>query len=160
MRTKNDTKKMLAHFKPHEQVVLTQLITLSLTGELCDITFVHRKPILDVFVSRELGTLFTADKSVTKKIKLISQIELSNGERIWLKRISMVIMMPKEGFSERDLQAVDIGRAEQLIWEDKKTIRDLVRDSYCCDTADEDKYIRRFLASRDYEERIYAKYSD
>jgi len=160
LRNEEEMGKLMAHFGLREHIMLMKLLIASQTAELCDIFFLDKRPILNVTPTSNLIRVAYAGASVTKIINLVKRIELSNGRIISLNQIWSVNRMPKGGFSERDLEAINIERAEEPILNTDQTTRNLVQKFYGCAADEEDKYVRRFLASQDYEVRMIAKHRD
>jgi len=84
-----------------------------------------------------------------KKLQeMLSRIELSNGDTVNISDIWVINPMPANGLREGDLVAVDMTQGDVVAGPNGETLRKMVSETYHCSTAEEeDKYLRRFLAS-------------
>ena len=81
-------------------------------------------------------------------LEMLQDIRLSNGTKVNIHDIWTINAMPKEGFTEEELEAVDMSRAEERIGPNGATLRKMIKDTYHCTSRDEeDYYLRRFIAS-------------
>ena len=80
-----------------------------------------------------------------EKLKeLLERIELSNGDRVSITEIWTLTPMPPDGFSEEELNAVDLSAADQKTGPNRETIREMIRQTYHCESsAEKEKYVRR-----------------
>src|SRR5688572_6834880 len=101
-------KKIQEQFGSREQFLAQQLITLSMTGQPCDVTFYKRGPILDVEIDPQLNLALAYGAGAAKLLEKLKNIKLSNGEEISIEDIWVVNPMPKGGISEAELAAVDL----------------------------------------------------
>ena len=141
-------RKFTELFGSREQVILRQLIHCSMTGQPCDITFFNRKPAINVTVEERLflSLVYGAGPETLKKY--FDSIRLSNGEVIGAASIWTFHPMPKGGFSDAELAAVDMARAEEHVGPNGETLREMIRNTYRCKSREEeDRFLRRFIAS-------------
>ncbi len=124
------------------------LLTLSLTGQPCDITFYKRKPLLDVIVNERLSLALLYGAGPDKLGELLANLHLVDGPTINIADIWTVNPMPKDGISEEELGAVDIARGEEIMGTNGETLRKMISDTYHCSCREEeDRFLRRFIAS-------------
>lgn len=135
------------HFGSREGVLTHTLTTLSMSGQPADITFYRRKPILDVRVGTKLGAarLYGLEKHLPR---LLSCIEFSNGTIAGLNEIWTVNPMPMDGFSQAELDAVELAQGEERMGPRGETLREMIRNTYHCKSRSEvDYFLRRWIAS-------------
>jgi len=140
-------KRLEQHFGSREGVLTHQLTTLSTSGQPVDITFYRRKPLVNVRVSTKLGAarLYGLESRLPR---LLRSIEFSNGAIAGLSEIWTVNPMPMEGFTQEELDAVDLAQAEERMGPGGETLRKMIRKTYHCKSrAEVDYYIRRWIAS-------------
>ncbi|HVJ42369.1 MAG TPA: hypothetical protein VM639_12780 [Dongiaceae bacterium] len=148
MNPKDEIKKLEEHFGSRECMLANTLIQLSLFGQPCDVTFYKRRPIIDVQVDQQLGLAMMYGAGPAKVADLLNNIKFSDGTRAGLAEIWTVNPMPKEGFTKAELDAVDLAQGDQVAGMNGETIRQIVRETYHCETAEEeDRHLRRFIAS-------------
>lgn len=124
------------------------LFLCSMSQQPTDITFFKAKPKLDVKVSPKLAAMMTAGAGKTALSEFLNAIPLSDGTTIFFKDIWTICPMPPEGFTEEQLAKVDLSRADQRVGMGGETMRKIIRDTYHCETQEEEeKFLRRFLAS-------------
>lgn len=135
------------HFGSREEMLTHTLTTLSISGQPADITFYRRKPILDVRVSTKLGAarLYGLEKQLPR---LLRYIEFSNGTIACLNEIWTVNPMPMDGFTQAELDAVDLAQGKDRIGPHGETLREMIRNTYHCKSKSEvDYFLRRWIAS-------------
>jgi hypothetical protein len=140
-------KRLEQHFGSREGMLRHTLIMLSISGQPTDVTFYRRKPILDVRVSTKLGAaqLYGLQARIPT---LLRRIQFSNGTVAGLSEIWTINPMPKGGFTQAELDAVDLSEAEQRAGPNGETLRKMIRESYHCKSRKEtDFFLRRFIAS-------------
>lgn len=140
-------RRLEQHFGSREGMLTHTLSMLSMSGQPTDITFYRRKPILDVRVSTKLGAarLYGLENRLPR---LLSCIGFSNGAIADLNEIWTVNPMPMEGFSQAELDAVDLAQGENRIGPGGETLREMIRKTYHCKTSSEvDYFLRRWIAS-------------
>lgn len=140
-------KHLEQHFGSREGVLTHQLTMLSTSGQPTDITFYRRKPLVNVRVSTKLGAaqLYGLESRLPR---LLRSIEFSNGAIAGLSEIWTVNPMPVEGFTQEELDAVDLARADEPMGPGGETLRKMIRETYHCKSRSEvDYYIRRWIAS-------------
>lgn len=144
---KEAIKRLETHFGGREGMMLHQLTMLSTSGQPADITFYRRKPILDVRISTKLSAarLYGLENHIPR---LLQRIEFSNGMAANIKDIWTINPMPAGGFTQEELDAVDISQGDERSGPQGETIRKMIRKSYHCKSNREtDFYLRRWLAS-------------
>ncbi len=125
-----------------------EIITLSTTGQPCDVTFFERVPAIGVTIDGSIGLALMYGAGAKKLKDMLENIKLSNGDVVSIGDIWTINPMPKGGFSEDELAAVDLSQAEDKVEPNSETLRKMVSDSYHCKTREEeDRYLRRFIAS-------------
>ncbi|MBN3783255.1 hypothetical protein G3O06_37910 [Burkholderia sp. Ac-20345] len=140
-------KRLEQHFGDREGMLTHTLTLLSMSGQPADITFYKRKPILNVRVSAKLGAarLYGLEDHVPRMMR---RIEFSNGMVASLSEIWTVNPMPLDGFTQEELDNVDLSAGEQQTGPRGETIRKMIRDTYHCRSNKEtDYYLRRWIAS-------------
>ena len=141
-------KKFEELFGSRGQFLLTQLVQCSMTGQPCDITFYNRKPAINVTVEERLFLALAYGAGPATLKKHFDSIKLSNGEVIGAASIWTLHPMPKGGFSDADLAAADMTQAEEHVGPKGETLREMIRNTYRCETREEeDHFLRRFIAS-------------
>jgi len=141
-------KKLEERFGSREGMLMHLLLDLSMSGQPCDITFPDREPMLDVVVDQQLYLAIAYGAGAKKMLDKMRNIRLSNGQVISIEKIWTVNPMPKGGFGPHELKAVDMTLAEEPSGPDGETLRQMIRETYRCKSQeDEDRFIRRFLAS-------------
>ena len=140
-------KRLEQHFGSREGMLKHTLLMLSISGQPTDVTFFRRKPILDVRVSTKLGAaqLYGLQARIPA---LLRHIEFSNGTIADLSEVWTINPMPKGGFTQAELDAVDLSAAEERAGPNGETLRKMIRKSYHCKSRKEtDFFLRRFIAS-------------
>ncbi len=78
----------------------------------------------------------------------MSKGKFSDGTVASLMEIWTDNPMPKGGFTDAELDAVDLAEAEKPSGPNGKTLRKMISETYRCKTREEeDYYLRRFIAS-------------
>jgi hypothetical protein len=125
-----------------------QILTLSTSGQPCDITFYEREPAVDVTVDPQLSLALMYGAGPQRLRAMLESIKLSNGSVVSMNDIWTINPMPKGGFSKGELEAVDISQAEEKAGPNGETLRKMIKDTYHCKSqGEEDHYLRRFIAS-------------
>ena len=125
-----------------------QLCQLASSGQPTDVTFYRREPILDVTVDPKLLRPFLYGWPVRRVQRAFEHIRFSDGTVVSLGEIWTLNPMPKEGFTAEQLAAVDMTQAEVQAGLNGETIRQMIRETYHCRSqAEEDFYVRRWIAS-------------
>jgi hypothetical protein len=125
-----------------------EILMLSMTGQPCDVTFYGRNPALDVKIDQSIGLAIMYGAGPKKLQQMLSNIHLSDGQTVSISDIWVIHPMPAGGTSEEDLAAVDLSEGEKKIGPKGETLREMIRETYKCKTKeDEDKFIRRWVAS-------------
>jgi hypothetical protein len=140
-------KRLEQHFGDRVGMLTHTLTLLSTSGQPTDVTFYKRKPILDVRVSAKLGAarLYGLEDHVPR---LLRRIEFSNGMTANISEIWTINPMPMDGFTQEDLDNVDLAEGERQAGPQGETIRKMIRKTYHCKSNKEtDYYLRRWIAS-------------
>ena len=103
---------------------------LSTTQQPADVTFYKRKPTLAVKVSRSLGAAMMYGAGARKLQELLNRIEFSDGTTASFGEIWTINAMPTGGFSQEDLDAVDLAEAEERVGPGGETLREMIRQTY------------------------------
>ncbi|OEZ61261.1 hypothetical protein [Duganella sp. HH105] len=131
-----------------EQFIFSQLERMAISRQRCDITLFNDKPKLDVLIDPQFSYALMYGAGAAKLAELLNSIQLSNGDRIGFKQIWTINPMPQEGLSDAELAAVDLSDADVPAGPNGESLREMVSKSYHCSTpAEEERYVRRFLAS-------------
>jgi hypothetical protein len=126
-----------------------QILDLSLSDQPCDFTFLNREPVLDAKISPLVSVALLHAAGPEKLNEVLENVPLSNGQMIGISEIWVIFPMPKGGISKDELGAVDLSDGEEEIGTHAETIREVIRHAYHCKSEEEeDRYLRRFLASR------------
>jgi hypothetical protein len=140
-------KRLEQHFGDRVGMLTHTLTLLSTSGQPTDVTFYRRKPILDVRVSVKLGAarLYGLEDHVPRVLK---RIEFSNGMTANISEIWTINPMPAEGFTQEELDNVDLSEGDQQAGPQGETVRKMIRNTYHCKSRKEtDYYLRRWIAS-------------
>ena len=147
MDTKEAIAKITEQFGSRESFLGYTLVTLSMSGQPCDITF-YKKPLLDVTVHERLSLALAYGAGAKKLQDMLSNIKVSDGSTVNLMEVWTVNPMPKSGISEEDLKAVDLAKGDEKVGPHGETLRKMISDTYHCKTKEEeDHFLRRFIAS-------------
>ncbi len=148
MDIKEGINKLLEHFGSREAFIANQLLTLSISGQPCDVTFYNRKPAIDVNIDPRIHIALMYGAGAKKLQEILMNIKLSNGDIISIEEIWTINPMPKGGISQKELDQVDMSKAEEKIGPNGETLRKMINDTYHCSTKEEENYyLRRFIAS-------------
>lgn len=132
----------------HLQFTFRRLELVAMQRQICDITLRSGKPRLDVRVDPKFIYALMYGAGAKAMVPLLSAIELSDGRTVRLDDIWTINPMPENGFTDDELDAVDLAEAEKPAGPNGETLRTMISKTYHCATRDEeDKFIRRFLAS-------------
>lgn len=134
-------------FGSHEEFIFHQLLQTALSGSRCDVTLFNGKPHIDVKVVPKFmyGLMYGA--GAKKLAELLSEIPLSDGSTVSFSQIWTINSMP-DSISQAELDAVDLSQADKKSGPNGETLREMIPKTYHCSSrAEEDKYLRRFIAS-------------
>ena len=124
-----------------------QILILSTLRQTCDVTFFKGEPAINVTFDLELACAAMCG-APQRVYEMLQSIRLSNGTEVNMRDIWTINVMPKEGFTKEELEAVDMSQAEEKISSNGATLREMIKDTYHCKSKDEeDYYLRRFIAS-------------
>jgi hypothetical protein len=124
------------------------ILTLSISGQKCDVAFRKRAPALDVKIDERISLALMYGAGAKKLQEMLQSIRLSNGDVASLNEIWMVLPMPNGGISEAELAAVDLADGEEKWGLQGETVREMIRNIYHCKTQqEEERFLRRYLAS-------------
>ncbi|MDL0434047.1 hypothetical protein QPM17_23175 [Marinobacter sp. TBZ242] len=140
-------KRLEQHFGDRKGMLIHTLMLLSTSGQPADFTFYKRKPILSIRVSAKLGVaqLYGLKNHVPRVLR---RIEFSNGMVASLSEIWTINPMPVDGFTQEELDNVDLSLGEQRVGPQGETVRKMIRKTYHCKSHKEtDYYLRRWIAS-------------
>lgn len=141
-------KRLNEHFGGPEQMLGHMILTLSMSGQPCDVAFRDRKPVLDVKIDESISLALMYGAGARKLQEKLSQIRLSNGDVVSIDEIWMLLPMPVKGFSADELEDVDLADGDEVFGPNGETIREMIRAVYHCKTKEEEeKFLRRYLAS-------------
>lgn len=145
----NEVKKLMEKtFGSRMGFLGYQILTLSMTGQLCDLTFFSKSPAIDVKIDQQINLALIYGAGAEKLKEKLDNIKLSNGDIVSISEIWTINPMPQGGFSKEELEAVDLRKAEEKDGPNGETLRKMISDTYHCKTKeDENYYLRRFIAS-------------
>lgn len=116
-----------------------------------DATFYNREPILDVTLDRGFASEFafvSTCKGISQLSALVERIVFSDGTTAHVDDIWTLNYMPRGGIGIDDLDAVDLAESEVKAGDGGETVREMIRNIYrCASAAEEDWFVRRWLAS-------------
>jgi len=72
-------RRLTEVFGSREQMLGSMLITLSRTGQPCDVTFYKKKPILNVKVPQSINLALMYDAGAKKLKQMLDRIQFSDG---------------------------------------------------------------------------------
>ncbi len=145
---KSGMKKLEKEFGSRMQFLFHQLYNLALLGQPCDITLYKSKPHINVKIRHDFILALMYGAGPGKLAQMLSEIKLSNGAVVGPHEIWTIHPMPSGGFTQEELENVNIARAEDKVGPNGESLREMIRNTYHCETKDqEDYYIRRYLAS-------------
>ncbi|NQT00404.1 MAG: hypothetical protein HQ580_00120 [Planctomycetes bacterium] len=140
--------KILDQYGSREVFLGNQLVTLSMTGQPCDVTFFKKKPAIDVIIDPRINIALMYGAGAKKLKEMLTSIKLSNGDVISIEEIWTINPMPKGGISTEELNKVDMSKAEERVGPNGETLRKMISDTYHCETEEqENMYLRKFIAS-------------
>ncbi len=141
-------EKIIENYGSREAFLGNQLVTLSMTGQPCDVTFFEKKPAIDVVIDPRINIALMYGAGAKKLKEMLASIKLSNGDIISIEEIWTINPMPKGGISTEELNNVDMSKAMERIGPNGETLREMISDTYHCETEEqENMYLRKFLAS-------------
>lgn len=124
------------------------IIELSRSGQPCDITRYNKPPLLDVKIDPKITYALMYGAGAVKLKEMLDHVALKDGSSVDFGDIWTINPMPEGGFSEAELDSVDLSGGDVKAGPQGETLREMVRNCYQCKTKDEeDKFLRRFLAS-------------
>lgn len=124
------------------------LITLSFSQQPTDVTFYRRKPILDVKVTQSIAHALMYGAGAKELQNLFNYIEFSDGTAAAIGEIWAVLPMPVGGISQEELDGVDLTKGDERVGQQGETVRQTVRETYHCESAEQEEYfLRRWIAS-------------
>lgn len=148
METKEAMEKIQQEFGSRFGFLGHQLIMLSMTGQPCDVTFFERSPAVDVKIDQKVNIALMYGAGAIKLKEILENIKLSNGESASINDIWTVNPMPQNGFTQKELDSVDMAESEEKVGPNGETLRKMIGDTYHCNSQEqEDYYLRRFIAS-------------
>ena len=148
MDTNDAMKRLQEQFGDRIGFLGFTLLMLSQTGQPCDVTFSRRDPIINVRVDQQLFLAIAYGAGHKRLAEMLNAIKFSDASTAGITEIWTINPMPKEGFTEQQLGAVDLDEAETPVGPNGETLRQMIRDTYHCTTVQqEDMYLRRFIAS-------------
>lgn len=148
MSFEEDVKAIKDVFGSAQQINTQTLLHLLTTGQPCDITFRNRKPLIDVVLDPELKYALMYGAGPEKIQQMLSSVKLKGGGTFNYGDVWVISPMPKGGFTQEELAAINLAQAEEPSGPDGVSMREMIRNSYHCETREEeDFYLRRFYAS-------------
>lgn len=139
-------------FPTREAHLLFQLEWYAEHGQAFDATFYTREPILEVtldcgYANQFLSALRQGHGPRRWRV-LLDEVAFSDGTIASADEIWTLNYMPRGGFDSATLDGVDMAQAEVKAGNQGETVRQIIRETYrCCSTAEEDYFIRRWIAS-------------
>ena len=125
------------------------LLTLSISGQPCDVTFLRSRPAaLNVKIDQKISLALMYGAGARQLQKMLSEIALSDGQVVRFEELWLILPMPEKGFSSAELAAVDLSEGEKHAGPNGETLREMIRNIYHCESeGEEDLFLRRYLAS-------------
>jgi hypothetical protein len=137
-------ERLLKEFGSPAGLQLFKLWWCAKAGAPCDITFRHRKPLINVRIAER----FQSDVDAATSDRVFEAIPLSDGSTVALDDIWILLPMPAEGISDAQMATVDLSRGDVCAGPQGETVRQMVREIYHCENAQEEEYyLRRWIAS-------------
>lgn len=132
--------------------VFNMLQHLALTRQPCDICTFSGQRYLDATIRGEFLYALMYGAGAQKIAEMLTHIEIQprNGSvaEVSFNDIWVINPMPKEGFTEKELNSVDMSEADAIAGPNGETIREMIRNSYKPKDEQELEYfVRRFIAS-------------
>ncbi len=141
-------KRLKQRFGDARGLLAHQILTFSMSGQPCDVTFFKRKPALNGKIDQKLSLALMYGAGPKKLQEMLDNISLSDGQVVSFSEIWVILPMPERGFSPEQLAEVDLSHRGEKFGPNGETIREMIRDTYHCKSKDEeDKFLRRYLAS-------------
>ena len=138
-------------------MLLFMMQQLALSGGTCDVATYSGPVYLSVTLDPEFFYAWMYGAGVKKMAEIFNRIKFS---RINLKRagetdaivslndIWMIYPMPKDGFTEAKLAAVDLKDADRKVEPSGKTVKEIIRETYRPkDDKELEYFLRRYLSS-------------
>ena len=111
MDRKEEMKRIEEEFGSHSGLVAHLTITLSMSEQPCDVTFFERGPALNVKIDPKISIALMYGAGAGKLKEMWGKIKFSNGEEASIEEIWTINPMPKNGFTDEELQTVDMAAA-------------------------------------------------
>jgi hypothetical protein len=113
-----------------------------------DATFYNRAPVLNVTLdknyARNLCAALMYDQDIHRLKELLDHVQFSDGTVARMSDIWTLNYMP----DDLDISNVDMTGAEQVIGLGGETLRQIIRETYRCQSrVEEDHFIARWIAS-------------
>jgi hypothetical protein len=134
-------------FGTRDEFLLWQLAHYARTGQTFDVTFFDREPILEVTLDQAFAyELINGSRRGLRR--LCNRIRFSDGTIVPITSIRTLNYIPHGGIDNETLSGVNLVRAEVRAGPNGETAREMIRDTYrCASTAEEDFFVRRWIAS-------------
>jgi len=101
-----------------------------------------------VKIDKQINLALMYGAGPEKLKEMLGNIKLSNGDSVSIGEIWTINPMPKDGFTGEELVSADMSEAEQKMGPKNETLREMIKNTYHCESKDEeDYYLRRFIAS-------------
>ena len=101
-------KKLEGQFGGRVGFMGYQILTLSQSGQPCDITRYNQQPLLDVVIDPKIAIAMMYGVGPAKLMQLIDPVPLADGRSVSFNEIWNIVPMPKGGISSAELAAVDL----------------------------------------------------
>lgn len=129
-----------------------QLVQLAMSGQPCDITTYSGNRYLDVEVDSNFINAMNYGVGPRKLAEMLDKIKLHRTghptAKVSIQDIWTINPMPIGGFSQDQLDKVDMSKGEEKWGPQGETLREMMRNEYHCKDENEvDHFLRRFLAS-------------
>ena len=125
---------------------------LALSGNPCDVITYSGRRYLEVTLAPEFFYALMYGAGAKRMAEILSQIKLTKEDEpdatVSLNDIWMIYPMPKEGFTDAELAAVDMKHADKRVEPSGKTVREIIQETYRPkDDKELEYFLRRYLAS-------------
>jgi hypothetical protein len=146
----NARQQMNAFFPSRSSHLLLQLQHYAQSAQRFDVTFLDREPVLDVHLNKEFARqLNVALRAKNAKLiaKLLDHLHLSDGTTVSADSVWTLNYVAPD-ITIAQMEGADVAEAELPAGPNGETVREMIRAVYhCASAAEEDWFVRRFIAS-------------
>ena len=144
--------KIKEHFGDRSAMQFQMLMHLAMTEQPCDICTRSGQRHLDVKIDPKFIYALMYGAGAKKMAEMLSRIGLISKDggdsTVSFSDIWIIAPMPKEGFTDAQLAAVDLKEGEVKSGPNGETVREMIRATYRPkDEKEMEYFLRRFIAS-------------